>query len=151
MEFMELPRTPEDRIQCIRNAAAKVGGNAALGRALGYRDGAFVGQMLRGERPVTEKTLLAMRAIRQLADLFTRPDQSQRPIQLRPAQPSIGDTLNRLGTALSTVPAERREAVAGMLSAWAKEGGAAMYLPMLETLLATPQTSPADALDKRVA
>lgn len=36
---------------------AKFEGNkAALGRALEYRDGAFVGQMLRGERPITEKS-----------------------------------------------------------------------------------------------
>lgn len=30
---------------------------AALGRALGYKDGAFVGHMIRGERPITEKTI----------------------------------------------------------------------------------------------
>jgi hypothetical protein len=33
------------------------GNKAALGRALGYKDGAFVGQMLRGARPITEKTV----------------------------------------------------------------------------------------------
>lgn len=36
---------------------------AALGRALGYRDGAFVGQMLRGERPITEKTIDQIHAL----------------------------------------------------------------------------------------
>lgn len=30
---------------------------AYLGRALGYRDGAYIGQMIRGERPITEKTI----------------------------------------------------------------------------------------------
>ncbi len=33
------------------------GKKSSLGRALGYRDGAFIGQMLRGERPITEKTV----------------------------------------------------------------------------------------------
>lgn len=33
------------------------GSKAGLGRALGYRDGAFVGQMLRGERAISEKTI----------------------------------------------------------------------------------------------
>lgn len=32
------------------------GNKAALGRRLGYRDGSFVGQMLRGEKPITEIT-----------------------------------------------------------------------------------------------
>ncbi len=39
------------------------GSKAALGRALGYRDGAFVGQMLRGERPITEKTVDQIHAL----------------------------------------------------------------------------------------
>lgn len=33
---------------------------AAMGRALGYRDGAFVRQMIEGERPVSEKTARAI-------------------------------------------------------------------------------------------
>lgn len=41
----------------LEDAVAIAGGKAALGRLLGYKDGAFVGQMLRGERPVTEDTV----------------------------------------------------------------------------------------------
>lgn len=37
--------------------AEKFDGNSALGRLLGYKDGALVGQMLRGKRPITEKTI----------------------------------------------------------------------------------------------
>jgi phage repressor protein C with HTH and peptisase S24 domain len=51
------------RISRLAEMAANEGGKAALGRKLGYRDGAFVGQMLRGERPVTEKTVLAAQKI----------------------------------------------------------------------------------------
>lgn len=39
-------------------AVAK-GGKAALGRLLGYKDGAFVGQMIDGHRAITEKTITA--------------------------------------------------------------------------------------------
>jgi hypothetical protein len=54
----------EDAIQAwrrerLRALAAKFDGNAKLGRALGYRDGAYVGQMITGIRPITEKTVLA--------------------------------------------------------------------------------------------
>lgn len=37
---------------------------AALGRALGYRDGAFVRQMIAGERPISEKTIAAVETLR---------------------------------------------------------------------------------------
>lgn len=43
--------------------AQKYGGNkAALGRALGYQNGAFVSQMLLGSRPVSEKTVAQIQA-----------------------------------------------------------------------------------------
>lgn len=44
----------------LQELADKVGGKAALGRLLGYRDGAFVRQMIAGERPITEKTIRAV-------------------------------------------------------------------------------------------
>ena len=46
------------------------GGKAPAGRKLGYKDGAFVGQMLRGERPITEKTVLAVHALSGYAGWF---------------------------------------------------------------------------------
>lgn len=53
--------------------AEKHGGNAALGRLLGYKDGAMVGQMLRGERPITEKTVAKAEELPGSADWFSRP------------------------------------------------------------------------------
>lgn len=41
-----------------------IGTKADLGRALGYKNGAFVGQMLRGDRPITEKTTGQVHAMR---------------------------------------------------------------------------------------
>jgi len=56
---MNLEKLANWRIQRLQDFVdLKFEGNkAALGRALGYKDGAFVGQMLRGERPITEKTV----------------------------------------------------------------------------------------------
>lgn len=45
------------RIKRLADMVEREGGKAAAGRKLGYKDGAFVGQMLRGERPITEKTV----------------------------------------------------------------------------------------------
>ena len=43
----------------LKALASKFGGNASLGRVLGYRDGAYIGQMIGGHRPITEKTIVA--------------------------------------------------------------------------------------------
>lgn len=51
------------RIQRLQALVVRAGGQAAAGRMLGYRDGAFVGQMLRGTRPITEKTVRAVEAL----------------------------------------------------------------------------------------
>lgn len=58
------------RRERLADLAQKRGGNAALGRELGYRDGAFVGQMIRGIRPITEKTVSAAHALPGAAGWF---------------------------------------------------------------------------------
>ena len=50
----------EWRQKRLQELADRVGGKAALGRLLGYKDGAFVRQMIAGERPITEKTIKAV-------------------------------------------------------------------------------------------
>lgn len=53
-----MPKAPDQgwRRERLRALAEHVdfGGKAGLGRALGYKDGAFVGQMLNGLRPIVE-------------------------------------------------------------------------------------------------
>lgn len=51
------------------------GSRKALGLALGYADGSFIGQMIRGERPVTEKTIEQIEGLRggKFAGWFTLP------------------------------------------------------------------------------
>ena len=50
-----MARLREWRIKRLAKAAEAAGGKAALGRLLGYKDGAYIGQMIRGDRPITEE------------------------------------------------------------------------------------------------
>lgn len=43
------------RRERLQDLVSEVGGKASCGRMLGFRDGAYIGQMLGGIRPVTEK------------------------------------------------------------------------------------------------
>lgn len=70
MAMLPLMFSAEERIKRLQLASERVGGDAALGRMLGYYDGAFVGAMLRGTRPISEKTIRKMLEIRSLADLW---------------------------------------------------------------------------------
>jgi len=66
----------EQRRLLLESAARKVGGRAALGRRLGYKDGAFVGQMISGHRPITEKTIEAVQSLTELRGWFDKtPDR----------------------------------------------------------------------------
>jgi len=65
------------RVQRLQAMARKEGGNSALGRRLGYRDGAFVGQMLRGERPISERTVLAIHDLPGYAGWFDDSQQQE--------------------------------------------------------------------------
>lgn len=49
----------EHRKARLAALAQKHGGNAALGRKLEFRDGAYIGQMIKGQRPITEKFIAA--------------------------------------------------------------------------------------------
>ena len=54
---MDADQLAEYRKNRLSHLADKYGGKKALGQALGYTDGAYVGQMIRGDRPITEKFL----------------------------------------------------------------------------------------------
>lgn len=51
------------------------GNKVALGRALGYSSGAFVRQMIDGERPVSEKTVLKIHALHGCRGWMDQPTQ----------------------------------------------------------------------------
>lgn len=60
-------------------------GNAnEFGRRLGYKDGAFIRQMIAGNRPITEKTVIAIEALPGLRGWFSQPnfDENVSPAQI---------------------------------------------------------------------
>lgn len=76
MQMEEVQRFRRARLEA---AAEKAGGKAALGRLLGYRDGALVGQMLRSERPVTEATVAKLEAKPGFRGWFSQAEAQEPP------------------------------------------------------------------------
>lgn len=60
------------RIQRLQAAIDRLdGGNLnAFGRRMGFKDGSYVGQMLRGTRPITEKFVHKLESIPQMSGWF---------------------------------------------------------------------------------
>lgn len=74
MSEIDMNSTRQLRLAALAEA---VGGKAPLGRMLGYRNGAFVSQMISGLRPVTEKTVVACEALPGYAGWFSRHEKNQ--------------------------------------------------------------------------
>lgn len=70
MDLDDLQNWRRERLEAL---AQKLGGNAALGRRLKYKDGAFVGQMIKGLRPITEKTISAIHEMPEARGWFNPP------------------------------------------------------------------------------
>lgn len=99
----------KERIDRLKIACDRVGGKAALGRALGYKDGAFVGQMLRGDRPITEKTIAALLDIKKVADLFSLAANTSNPALPAGTDATSSSTAHLSGaTNVTPLPAPRR-------------------------------------------
>jgi len=59
------------------------GNETAAGRALGYKDGAYIRQMLKGKRPISEKNLAKWRTVPKVGSWFDRPGPTSAPPPLR--------------------------------------------------------------------
>lgn len=55
--------TQEFRRQRLQELVAEIGGYAALGRALGYRDGAYISQLCKSARTISEDFVTACHAL----------------------------------------------------------------------------------------
>jgi hypothetical protein len=75
------------RIQRLQEAIdlVSVGNKTDFGRKLGFKDGAFVRQMLSGTRPITEKTVRAVEALHGMKGWFS---PSEAPKAAQPARSS---------------------------------------------------------------
>lgn len=71
--------TPDElqkwRAKRLDELAKQLGGKTALGKKLKHKDGAYVGQMIRGERPITEKTIFVVEGWPGCANWFSLQEQ----------------------------------------------------------------------------
>lgn len=76
-----LTNTADQRVELLRKAVEKVAqGNATeFGRMAGYKDGAFIRQMVAGDRPITEKTIERLENIHGLKGWFSPSTQGPIP------------------------------------------------------------------------
>lgn len=70
---MDEERLQAWRVERLRAAIKQLtdGNITAFGKQLGFRDGAYIGQMLRGDRPISEKTIRAVEGLPGLAAWFS--------------------------------------------------------------------------------
>lgn len=118
MDFSELLDYRKKRVQELVDL--KYGGSkAALGRAMGFRDGAYIGQMISGLRSINEKTIRQLEALPGVSDWFTPPNQPQATSQAPPAIGyAIGSAPNVLAFAdkVRGLPETQRKYLAMLLS-----------------------------------
>lgn len=131
---MEKPEADQPRIDLLLAAVDRVsGGNrTAFGKKLGYKDGAFVRQMLAGTRPVTEKTIRQIEELPNMAGWFTgrltlpaSGTPAAAPVSMAAARgrPSLLIALEVLGEHLEAADEEARADATAMLMLYARNPG----------------------------
>lgn len=124
-----VPRMETDRQQEQRRARLRElrdakfeGMNSALGRALGHAGGAFVRQLLDGERPITEKTIAKVESLRGCAGWFATASPSTAPGIADASEPdtatiaTAGQLLLAVAISLEGVDTFKRKAIASIVS-----------------------------------
>ena len=131
-------QTDEWRQKRMLDLSERLGGNAPLGRALGYKDGAFVRQMIEGERPITEKTVAKAERLPGCVGWFdvgnvVQPSSSvvtmPQRLTLRAAVDLIADQLDQLSP-------EQRDVAQGLMHALARTPRAQLVRECFVTSLA---------------
>lgn len=81
------------------------GDRSAFGRRLGFKDGAFIRQMINGSRAVSEKTIRHIESIPGMSGWFTQAEGDQPRASTLPLSPDIspGDIASRYHTASAPV------------------------------------------------
>lgn len=154
---MSAEQVQKHRRKRLEEAVGVAGGKAPLGRLLGYKDGAFVGQMLRGERPVTEDTVHKLESKPGFRSWFGaskentfvgEADANYAPSAGAPL--TLAQAVAFLGSALSVADEATRTAVAPLLARLATQPADAVKISqLLQALLPTadqtetPVTEPA--------
>jgi len=110
------------RSRLIELLTARFEGNkAAMGKALGYSSGAFVRQMLEGERPITEKTVAKVHELPGCKGWFDRRGEAAVvPVAAGTSGQSIEHGIGILAAALDSLSDADRERAATMLATLAR-------------------------------
>ena len=84
------------RRERLTAASAKVGGDAALGRLMGYKSGAQVGHMRYGRRPVTEKTIERLESLPGFDNWFgkVRPELIAQKLEMATPIPHLEEAIS---------------------------------------------------------
>lgn len=113
----------EWRQKRLSDLAREKGGNASLGRLLGYNDGAYIGQMISGHRPITEKLIKKVHGMHGLGGWFIR-DALVTILTAREAFPAplrnARECLDLLEAVLVTIDPATREEIGDLLSHFAR-------------------------------
>lgn len=140
---MATDKAQEWRKKRLQALVDRFHGKAELGRALGYRDGAFVGQMLRGLRPITEKTVEAAEALQGCRGWFATaaPLVPDPPGELFAAE--LPEQYQRLLADLDDIPPARRSKLIDHIHQLAEEAreAAEHHLAKREKTAAARQSS----------
>jgi len=97
---MDAQRLQAHRVERLEALVQKEGGKAALGRKLGYRDGAFIGQMLRGERPISEKTIQLVDNLPDRKGWFSDINENNQEVMLNKAGLKLKECLETVAASL---------------------------------------------------
>jgi len=97
---MDAQRLQAYRVERLEALVQKEGGKAALGRKLGYRDGAFIGQMLRGERPISEKTIQLVDNLPDRKGWFNNINENNQEVMISKAGLKLQECLETVAASL---------------------------------------------------
>lgn len=107
----------------LTDLAREKGGNASLGRLLGFNDGAYIGQMISGHRPITEKLIEKVHALHGMSGWFDR-DPLFTVLTAQETSPSpfrnTRDCLDALEDVLEKIDPATREEIGDLLSHFAR-------------------------------
>ncbi len=127
----------------MKALADRYEGNAGLGRMLGHKDGAYVGQMISGHRPISEKTVLAVHAIPGLSDWFDLSGAAPTA-----PSPTVSATGGPSGISQDKTDIEQALTLLGQVIAASDKLTRAQIKPILDQLLESPEQ--AKQLGKRL-
>lgn len=136
-------QTDEWRQKRMLDLSERLGGNAPLGRALGYKDGAYVRQMIAGERAITEKTVAKAERLPGCAGWFGsgNADQQSSSVIAMPQRLSLRAAVDLIADQLDQLSPEQRDVAQGLMHALARTPKAQLVRECFVTSLAVEEST----------